>query len=266
VSITQADPAAFLGMRRTGERSWSLPVTPEICSSLRTVFGGSAVAAGTEALEATLELPLRWATVQFLTLARPPDVLELAVDPVTAHAGLTQARLRARSDKADVFSVSAALGSGTEPDRERWAAAPRVLPPHRCPPRPKPRRHAGTVMERVEVRLAVTAEDDTTPGWLGPGHGGVWARVEGLPISSAALGLVADLVPSGMRYAVGRRLGGQSLDNSLRVVRLVDTSWYLVEVRVDGIANGIAHSSARLWSDGGVLLAIASQSTAVREF
>lgn len=261
-----SDGAAFFGLRATGQGRWELPVTPEICSSRRTIFGGSAVGAAAEALELTTGQPLRWATVQFLTFARPPQGLALEVDVLAEHDGLVHARLRARTHDADVFLVTAALGCGPDAGRGVWARPTTSLPPSQCPARPKPSRHIGTVMDRVETRLAVASHEALSPGQLGPGRGGLWVRVPDLPVSAAALGLVGDLVPSGMRYAVDRRIGGQSLDNSLRVLRLAPTDWYFVDVRVHGIGDGVAHTLAHLWSEDDVLLGTASQSTAVREF
>ena len=58
--------------------------------------------------------------------------------------------------------------------------------------------------------------------------------------------------------------GGNSLDNTLRVGRLVPTEWVLLDIRVDLIANGFGHGVVHLWAEDGTLLATASQSTIVR--
>lgn len=71
-------------------------------------------------------------------------------------------------------------------------------------------------------------------------------------------------MPFGLGQALGRRAGGNSLDNTLRIIDLVPTEWVLLDVRVHAIANGFGHGLVHLWSEGGSLLATASQSTILR--
>jgi acyl-CoA thioesterase len=78
------------------------------------------------------------------------------------------------------------------------------------------------------------------------------------------LGILGDWVPFGIGQALGQRAGGNSLDNTLRLVRLVPTEWVLLDVRIHGIANGFGHGLVHLWSEDGTLLATASQSVIVR--
>ena len=58
--------------------------------------------------------------------------------------------------------------------------------------------------------------------------------------------------------------GGNSLDNTLRVARLVPTEWVLLDIRIHAVANGFAHGLVHEWAEDGTLLATASQSTIVR--
>jgi acyl-CoA thioesterase len=58
--------------------------------------------------------------------------------------------------------------------------------------------------------------------------------------------------------------GGNSLDNTLRVARLVETDWVLLDVQVHTIQHGFGHGLVHLWAEDGTLLAIASQSCIVR--
>jgi acyl-CoA thioesterase len=71
-------------------------------------------------------------------------------------------------------------------------------------------------------------------------------------------------VPFGIGQALGERAGGNSLDNTLRVGRLVPTEWVLLDIRVHAVRNGFGHGDVHLWADDGTLLATASQSTIVR--
>jgi acyl-CoA thioesterase II len=119
-------------------------------------------------------------------------------------------------------------------------------------------------MDRVETRLVADPADERPAGSVAPGRSGFWVRVPDLECSSAALGLVGDFIPAGISFALGERAGGQSLDNTVRVLQLAPTEWYLVDVRIHGIEHGVAHGVAHLWNERGVLLGTASQTTVVR--
>ena len=78
------------------------------------------------------------------------------------------------------------------------------------------------------------------------------------------MNLIADWMPAGFGHALGRRAGGNSLDNTIRVLRLVPTEWVLCDIRVHGIASGFGHGLMHLWGEDGTLLATASQSVIMR--
>jgi acyl-CoA thioesterase-2 len=72
-------------------------------------------------------------------------------------------------------------------------------------------------------------------------------------------------VPFGISQALGLAGGGNSsLDNTLRVYRLVPTEWVLLDIRIDAVARGFGHGVVHIWAEDGTLLATASQSTIVR--
>jgi len=81
---------------------------------------------------------------------------------------------------------------------------------------------------------------------------------------AATLAILGDYVPFGIGQALGEQAGGNSLDNTLRVARLVPTEWVLLDIRIDAITNGFGHGVVHLWAQDGTLLASASQSTIVR--
>ena len=64
--------------------------------------------------------------------------------------------------------------------------------------------------------------------------------------------------------SLGIRGGGNSLDNTLRVVKVVPTEWVLVDVRAEAVTRGFGHGHLYLWSEDGTLMATASQSCIVR--
>ena len=83
-------------------------------------------------------------------------------------------------------------------------------------------------------------------------------------MSAAALAIIGDFVPFGIGQALGKRAGGNSLDNTLRVAHRVPTEWVLADVRVHAVADGFGHGLVHLWAEDGTLLGTASQSTIVR--
>ena len=100
----------------------------------------------------------------------------------------------------------------------------------------------------------------------GSGNASMWIRMpELLEMSAATLAIIGDFVPFGIGQALGRRAGGNSLDNTLRLATRVPTEWVLADVRVHAVADGFGHGLVHLWAEDGTLLGTASQSTIVRE-
>src|SRR5205814_870907 len=99
----------------------------------------------------------------------------------------------------------------------------------------------------------------------GDGRAALWVHLPSLDMSAAALAIVGDFVPFGVGQALGARAGGNSLDNTLRVVTRHPTEWILADVRVHAVEHGFGHGLVHLWAEDGTLLATASQSAIVRE-
>ena len=114
------------------------------------------------------------------------------------------------------------------------------------------------------MRLAEARQMEDLDGTPGVGRSAVWARVPDLDISAVTLGVLGDWVPFGIGQALGARAGGNSLDNSLRVVDLVPTDWVLLDIRVHGVAKGFGHGLVQMFAEDGTLLATASQSCIMR--
>jgi acyl-CoA thioesterase len=124
---------------------------------------------------------------------------------------------------------------------------------------------AGVLAGRLELRLARGRRRPEGDGRAGDGRVCMWARVTGaLEPSAAWLAVIGDLVPSGVANARGVVGGGNSLDNTLRVLRLVASDWILCDIGIDGMARGFAHGWAHLWAEDGTLMGTASQSVIVR--
>jgi acyl-CoA thioesterase-2 len=262
------DAAAFLGLEATHNRfRWVLPVVPGICTPGRFLFGGCGLGAAIAALEATTGRPLVWATCQYLSYARPPEYLDIDVIVAVEGHQVTQARAVGHVADREVFTVNAALGRRTLEARGTWPEKPPVPPPEECDQRERRFQSTGEWLpDRLDIRLAsgLTIREIPGPGVPG-GASALWGRLpEGLELSAAALAVFGDYVPFGIGQALGLPAGGNSLDNTIRVGALVPTDWVLIDVRVHQVEHGFGYGDVHLWSESGVMLATASQSTIVR--
>ena len=262
------DARTFMGLTETHNPfRWTLPITPGVCTPGAFLFGGCGLGAAIAALEGTTGRPLIWATAQYLSYARPPEVLDLdVIVPVTGHQ-VTQARVVGHVADREVITVNAALGSRPMDLQGTWAVMPEVPPPDECAgpdlPLTDQRR---LLVDRIDLRVASGRLLSELPGPGTPdGRSALWAKLpEVLDLSTAALGILGDYVPFGIGQALGLMAGGNSLDNTIRIAGQADTEWVLLDVRVHHVGNGFGHGDVHLWAQDGTLLATASQSTIVR--
>ncbi len=264
------DARHFLGIEPTDDPlHWRLPVTGAVSTPGRFLFGGCGLAAGIVALEAAAGQPAVWATAQYLAHAPTGSDLDLHVTLAAQGRRTTQARAVAHLGDREILTVNAALGHQPAPDidDQSWVDAPDVPPPAACPERewfPFPEE---TVFHRVEQRLAVGRLLSQIDGTPGAARSASWFRVPGhLEPSAATLAVLGDYVTGGMSQALGFHTMSRSLDNTIRVVRLVPTEWVLSDIVVYATAGGFAHGRAHLFAEDGTFLASASQSMSVRRW
>jgi acyl-CoA thioesterase len=173
----------------------------------------------------------------------------------------------AEVDGDEILTVNAALGERDFPFSGEWARRPSVPPPDECPPRQLLERHQSTIMDRLDMRMADARTFDELDGSPGTGSSALWVRLPGLlEMSAGALAIVGDYVPFGISQALGRRAGGNSLDNTLRIASRTPTEWILADIRVHAVRDGFGHGLVHLWAEDGTLLGTASQSTIVRSW
>lgn len=263
------DAREFLGLEPVGGEEgalrWRLTVQPEISTPGKFLFGGCGLGAALVALESVTGRPTIWATAQYLSFAPTGSTVEYEVVLAMVGRRVTQGRAVARSEGREILTVNAALGVPQLETREVWEQPPPVPPPDECPQRELPPILANSILDRVDVRVAHgrTFEDVTFPP--GDPRSALWARVPGhLSPSAATLAIFGDYVPGAASQPLGRRTMGRSLDNTLRVVQLEPTEWVLCDIRMHAAVDGYAQGSAFLWSEGGSLLATASQSFSIR--
>jgi acyl-CoA thioesterase len=263
------DAREFLGLDATpNPHRCYLPLVRGVSTGHQFLFGGCALGAAIEAMERTAGRPLIWATGQYLSYAHPPEILDIDVTIAVEGRQITQARAVGHVGDREIVTVNAALGRRADPDSGTWSRPPEVPPPGECPLRTLRMPGEESIMSRTEVRLANArewADLDGTPN--ADGRSALWARLPDLLESSAAtLAILGDYVPFGISQALGVMGGGNSLDNTLRIVQVVPTEWVLLDIRIDAVADGFGTGTVLLWAEDGTLLATASQSTIVRRF
>ncbi len=261
------DARDFLGLEPThNPHRWHFPVTPGLSTGGGFLFGGCGLAAAIAALEGTTGRPLVWATAQYLSYAKPGSVVDVDVTIAVSGRNSTQARAVGHVADREIFTVNAALGA-RDLDIDHTYVTPLDVPqPDDCDPRPLRIPGEESIMSRIDLRLASAhAWEDLIGNPAEGGRSALWARIPDLlEPSAAALAILGDYVPFGIGQALGQFAGGNSLDNTLRVVKIVPTEWVLLDIQVDGIANGFGHGTVRLYAQDGTLMATASQSTIVR--
>ena len=263
------DVREFLGLQPThNPHRWVLPVVPGISTRADFLFGGCGLAACVAALETTTGRPLVWATAQYLSYASTSSIMDIDVIIPVAGKQTTQARAVGHVCDREVLTVNAALGAREFEFEGQWPTMPSVPAPADCPPMPHWPGAEGRIDTRFEIRIAHGSVERRRNGSPSTdGRSALWVRVAaGLEMSAAALAIVADWMPSGIGQALGRWAGGNSLDNTVRILRPVPTTWVLCDIRIDGVQRGFAHGHILLWSETGVLMATGGQSAIVRVF
>jgi acyl-CoA thioesterase len=261
------DARQFLGLEPShNPYRWHLPVTPGLSTAGGFLFGGCGLGAAIAALEGTTERPLVWATAQYLSYAQPGAVVDIDVTVAVSGRQSSQARAVGHVADREIFTVNAALGQRPLDLDHTFTVPLDVPPPEACDPRPLRVPGEESIMSRLDLRLARARSWEDLRGNPAPGgRSALWARIPDLlEPSAAALAILGDYVPFGIGQALGAFAGGNSLDNTLRIVRIVPTEWILLDIQVDGIANGFGHGTVHLYAEDGTLMATASQSTIVR--
>lgn len=261
------DSRTFLGLH-AGDRPgrWTLAVTPRLLTGGGFMFGGSGLGAAIAALEGESGRECVWATAQYLSYARLDERVDIDVTLAVVGHQITQARAVCRVGDREILTVNAALGHRPLEVGGRFEQMPTVPPPADCPVRRHRGPVEGTINERLEQRVAKARPHRQLDGTHGDGQTLMWARIpeviEG--VDATTLGILGDFVPMGVGQALGVLGGGNSLDNTLRVVSLVPTEWVLLDIRVHGVDRGFGHGLVHMFAEDGTLLATASQSCIVR--
>jgi acyl-CoA thioesterase II len=261
------DSREFLGLRPSHNKfRWSIEVTPQVSTTGGFLFGGCGLGAAIAALEETSGRQVVWATSQYLSYARPGEVMDIDVTIAVEGHLITQGRVVCHIGNREILTVNAALGDRPFPESGQWEQMPDVPPPSKCTPRPARVEWSNSINGRMDQRFAKGREIAELDGTPGDGQTLMWARIPDVieGVDAATLAILGDFVPMGIGQALGIRGGGNSLDNTLRVARLVPTEWVLLDIRAHVAARGFGHGQVHMFAEDGTLLATASQSCIVR--
>lgn len=261
------DSRSFLGLRQShNPYRWSMEVTQSLVTGGNFLFGGAGLGAAISAMEGTSGRETVWATAQYLSYAKPGEVVDIDVTLAVEGHQMTQARAVCHVGNREILTVNAALGQRPLEVSGQWERMPDVPRPEDCPHRPFRGPIEGTINDKLDQRLAKGRPNEALDGTQSDGQVLMWARIPDVldGVDAAALAVLGDFVPMGVGQALGVRGGGNSLDNTLRVVHLVPTEWVLLDIRVHAVERGFGHGLVHMFAEDGTLLATASQSCIVR--
>jgi acyl-CoA thioesterase len=242
--------------------------SPLLLTPATTLQGGSGLGAAVTALETATGRPVIWATAQYLSFAAGTEPIDLEVTVEVAGHNTTQARCVVSRHGQEILTAHGALGRRSFGDEGVWCAMPGVPTPDECPGFRFFERGRGHMGDLVELRLAKGRQlhEIEAHGGRGDGSFALWARCwAGAHDTTAAdLAFIGDFLPLGFADAMGAPYAGNSLDNTIRVGKLVPTEWVLLAVHVQQVANGFGYGRAELWAEDGTLLGEVSQSAVLR--
>lgn len=264
--------ADWLGLQPThNPQRWFLPIEPHISVRSRFLFGGCALGAAVAALEETTGRPAIWATAQYVSYGKVGTTMDIDVHISAEGRKTTQARATGHVDGEEIVVVNAALGHRDLELTEQWSIKPEVVLPQQCTERER-WDDAESLGNHLEQRWALHPDaidgpsGTSSPSGHGPGRVCLWVRMpHEFEPSAATLAVLGDWVPMGIANSTATPINSNSLDNTIRVLGVVPTEWYLLDIEAGGIRNGFGHGQLRIWSESGVLMAMASQSVLVRE-
>ena len=112
---------SFLGLQQSHNPfRWSLPETRTLSTGGGFLFGGCGLGAAISAMEATSGRECVWATAQYLSYAKPGEVMDVDITIAVEGHQITQARAVCHVGNREILTVNAALGNRPmDPRRSR---------------------------------------------------------------------------------------------------------------------------------------------------
>jgi acyl-CoA thioesterase len=284
--------AAFLGLHAAGDAEGDGPapgrfrftVEDRLSRMDARLYGGTAIAVSIATAEELTRRPVLWMTTQFVATAAQDTEIDVLAEVLAPGKRTNQVRITGTDPIGTaVFASLGATGHHREGGMTgEFERMPKVAPPDDAEPsgnpfsvmakaagvdRPEPPpsafpRDTGFASV-VEMRAAEVVDHPDA----GPGRICMWLRRKDREAVSPALAaFMADMVPMSVALACGAMAGGTSLDNSIRIGTFVETEWILLDLRPHLAAGDYGHGSAHIWSEGGHLMATASQTASMIRF
>lgn len=253
----------FIPLQRIDDNRYTLQVTEEVCVGPvghAFLFGGAGLGAAVRAVEMSLDRSLVCATMQFVSFAKLGDCVDIDVSISQAGRTIAQTLVTGRAEGRLVFSATAALGGRDDGPDHQWTKMPPIAPPGASEVKSlvPVQDERARLLARLEVR-GVSEADDAN------GLTRLWIRSkEDGDIDSTMLAVFADFMPAAIGVATSRSGGGNSLDNNLRIRKIVPTKWVLCDMHVESTSRGFGHGTMRMYSEDGNLMANASQSLVLK--
>jgi len=136
---------------------------------------------------------------------------------------------------------------------------PEVPKPEDCPLREDFWPDKATIHDRLEQRFVPGGDP------LGTGRAQTWMRpLNGGAAEPGCLAVLADLLPGVTHRVFEAENNTNSIDNVVRIHRLVDTDWVLLDHQLIAVDHGAFHARGNLFTADGVFLASCSQSGIIR--
>ncbi|MCK9541564.1 MAG: thioesterase family protein [Novosphingobium sp.] len=250
--------------------SWQAVAEGRLCVGYpgsRFLFGGTIVAGCAEAIARSVGLPPTVMAVQFFSKVEPEETITFAVSQSARKGRIRQVQVHAAVGPRPVAEVLAVAGS--RDDAEAWPGRtrPDVPPPERCRPVSIARLMSSNLQALFELRLVAGALPDR-PGWTceRAGRTVFWVRSrDGRPADRPLLAILGDFLALGISGAMGHTASGTSLDNHIRFIADGPADWVLCEIEMIAIADGLIHGRMHMLAPDGAMLAIASQTMALRQ-
>ncbi|MDG2039190.1 MAG: hypothetical protein P8J30_01750 [Ilumatobacter sp.] len=193
------------------------------------------------------------ATSQYLSYTNHGEVVDVDVTiAVEGHAN-TQARAVCHVADREVLTVNAALGDRDIPEQGHWETLPdNSHASLSLRSQSIAAQSAGTITEKLDHRMVKDGEweelaFDVADATQGGGLTLMWARIPDViaNVDATRLAVLSDFVPIWVGQALGRRGGGNSLDNTLRVCWMMSTDLVLMDIRVHVVAHTSDTDSSR---------------------
>lgn len=230
------------------------------------LYGGSGFAACIAAMERLTGLPAIYATIQFVSMGRSGETIRFTLENVSGGNSIKQCRLAASIGGKPFATLMGAAGDRSDPTVHQGSHAPIVPPVDHCVERSVARQISSNLNDLFEFRMAKGQMPDRRD-WRGEVglDTAFWIRKRSaLTLSKLDLSVIADLAAMALPSALGKPASGNSLDNMIRFIAEPDGEWVLSCTQVASVYRGITHINTQIYSESGNLLAVASQSMALR--